>query len=128
MADDPVQSYLDALDEPARSTLGTVRDSILQLRPDAQPCLSYGAPAFTVEGKVIAGLAASKGHLSYLPHSGSVLESLADEVAGYERSKGALRFPLDTPLPKALIHELLEARLREIGLDRRPRRGARPSG
>jgi uncharacterized protein YdhG (YjbR/CyaY superfamily) len=116
MADDPVQSYLDALDEPARTTLAAVRDTILELRPDAEPCLSYGAPAFEVHGKVIAGLTASKGHLSYLPHSGSVLGSLGDEVADYSTSKGALRFPLDTPLPKELVRKLLGARLRELDL------------
>ncbi len=116
MADDPVQSYLDALDEPARTTLAAVRDAILELRPDAEPCLSYGAPAFAVEGKVIAGLTASRRHLSYLPHSGSVLESLGDEVAGYQTSKGALRFPLDAPLPKELVARLLDAKLRELGL------------
>lgn len=116
MADDPVQSYLDALDEPARTTLAAVRDTILELQPDAEPCLSYGAPAFKVQGRAIAGLTASKGHLSYLPHSGSVLETLGDEVAGYQTSKGALRFPLDTPLPKPLVEKLLDARLHELGL------------
>lgn len=116
MADDPVQAYLDELDEPARATLSAVRDTILELRPDAETALSYGAPAFKVQGKAIAGLTASKGHLSYLPHSGSVLESLGDEVAGYQTSKGALRFPLDTPLPKALVRKLLDARLHELGL------------
>lgn len=116
MADDPVQTYIDGLDEPARSTLAAVRDSIVEVLPDAEPALSYGVPAFKVRGKAVAGFSAAKGHLSYLPHSGSVLETMGDEVAGYQTSKGALRFALDTPLPKPLVKLLVDARLAELRL------------
>jgi uncharacterized protein YdhG (YjbR/CyaY superfamily) len=68
-------------------------------------------PAFRVRGKVVAGFAAFKNHLSYLPHSGSVLSELADEIAGMTASKGALRFPVDSPLPKGLVGRLVEVRL-----------------
>lgn len=54
----PRAAYLDALDEPARTTLAAVLDTILGCG-HAEPCVSYGAPAFQVQGKVIAGLTAS---------------------------------------------------------------------
>ena len=54
-------------------------------------------PAFRVHGKVVAGFAAFKQHLSYLPHSGSVLPALGDELAGYEMTKSSLHFPIDEP-------------------------------
>jgi uncharacterized protein YdhG (YjbR/CyaY superfamily) len=54
--------------------------------------------------------------LSYLPHSGSVLTSLADDVADYETSKGSLRFPVDKPLPRQLVKKLVRTRMREAGL------------
>jgi uncharacterized protein YdhG (YjbR/CyaY superfamily) len=116
MPGDPIQQYLEGLDEPQRTTLAAVCDSIVELLPDAEPCLAYGAPAFKVRGKAVAGLAAARDHLSYLPHSGTVLTELGDEVAGYATSKGALRFASDTPLPRTLLEKLVAARLRELGM------------
>jgi len=66
---------------------------------------------------VIAGFAAFKDHLSYLPHSGSVLADLHDELAGYETTKGALHFPVETPLPRALVKKLLDVRIRQAFAD-----------
>jgi uncharacterized protein YdhG (YjbR/CyaY superfamily) len=70
-------------------------------------------PAFRVKGRVVAGFAAFKNHLSYLPHSGSVFDELADDLAGYSMSKGALRFPVDQPLPDELVAKLVAVRLRQ---------------
>ena len=84
--------------------------------PEAEQCISYGMPAFKVAGKTVAGFAAFKHHLSYLPHSGSVLSTLGDDVTGYETTKGALRFAIDKPLPKGLVQKLVTARMRELGL------------
>jgi uncharacterized protein YdhG (YjbR/CyaY superfamily) len=111
-----IDRYLAALDEPKRSTLEALRESILEVVPDAEQCLSYGVPAFKVDGKTVAGFAAFKHHLSYLPHSGSVLTALPDEVAAYDTSKGALKFAIDKPLPKRLVKRLVATRMRELGL------------
>ena len=54
----------------------------------------------------MARFAAFKSHLSYFPHSGSVLSELLDDVAPYTTSKGALQFAVDAPLPKALVKKL----------------------
>ena len=116
MAADEIDSYLANLDEPKRATLEALRTTILEVVPDAEQGLAYGAPAFKVRGKTVAGFAAFAKHLSYLPHSGSVLGELADEVAAYETSKGSLKFPIDRPLPKALVEKLVAARLGELGL------------
>jgi len=99
VSDQEVDDYLAKLDEPKRRSLEAVRRSILVVTPEAEQCLSYGMPAFKVEGKTVAGFAAFKNHLSYFPHSGSVLAALADELSGYERTKGALHFRIDEPLP-----------------------------
>lgn len=111
-----IDDYLAAVDEPKRSTLEELRRSILAAVPDAEQCISYGMPAFKVRGKTVAGFAAFKNHLSYLPHSGSVIEALGDAVAGYESTKGSLHFPVDEPLPRGLVGKLVEARMRELGL------------
>ena len=67
-----------------------------------------------MHGKVVAGFAAFKDHLSYLPHSGSVFKQIPEEVARYHTSSGALQFPIDTPLPKALVNRLIDLRLKEV--------------
>jgi uncharacterized protein YdhG (YjbR/CyaY superfamily) len=111
-----VDAYLASVDEPKHSTLEAVRRSILDVVPDAEEGLAYGAPAFRLHGTTVAGFAAYTDHLSYLPHSGSVLATLGDAVAHYRCSKGALRFAVDTPLPPTLVAALVHTRLDELGL------------
>jgi uncharacterized protein YdhG (YjbR/CyaY superfamily) len=108
-----IDEYLGALDEPKRATLAQLRDTIAALVPDAEQCISYSMPAFKLHGKTIAGFAAFKNHLSYLPHSGSVTRRLAKETGGYTKTKGSLHFPVDEPLPKTLVKKLLDARMDE---------------
>jgi uncharacterized protein YdhG (YjbR/CyaY superfamily) len=108
-----IDDYLATIEEPKRSTLARLREDILAVVPEAEQCISYGLPAFRVEGRTIAGFAAFKRHLSYLPHSGSVFPELAEELTGFERSSGALRFPVDQALPRALVEKLIAVRLRQ---------------
>jgi uncharacterized protein YdhG (YjbR/CyaY superfamily) len=113
MSADEIDGYLEALEEPTRSTLARLREIILAIVPDAEQGISYGVPAFKVQGKTIAGFAAFKNHLSYLPHSGSVISKLAEETQGYTFTRGSLHFPIDEPLPEALVKKLLAVRMQE---------------
>ena len=113
MSAQEVDRYLDALEEPQRRTLALLRQRILDVLPEAEQGISYGVPAFKIQGKTIAGFAAFKNHLSYLPHSGSVFSQLADELKGYTTSTGALRFDIDRALPAPLVEKLVEVRLRQ---------------
>jgi uncharacterized protein YdhG (YjbR/CyaY superfamily) len=79
--------------------------------PDAEQVISYKVPAFRVQGRIVAGFAAFKDHLSYLPFSGSVLPGLADELEGYTMTKSALHFPIDRPLAQSVVQKLIAARL-----------------
>ncbi|HEX6539667.1 MAG TPA: DUF1801 domain-containing protein [Candidatus Dormibacteraeota bacterium] len=114
MAYTTIDEYLATLDEPKRSTLQQLRAEIRAAVPDAEECISYGCPAFRVRGKVVAGFAAFTNHLSYLPHSGSVLPKFGDELAAYGGTKSALHFPVDRPLPAALVKKLVATRLEQI--------------
>jgi uncharacterized protein YdhG (YjbR/CyaY superfamily) len=116
MAREDIDRYVAALQEPKRSTLDALRRSILEVVPAAEQVISYGMPAFKVQGKTVAGFAAFKNHLSYMPHSGSVIATLSDDTARYETSKGTLKFAIDKPLPKRLVKKLITARMRELGL------------
>jgi uncharacterized protein YdhG (YjbR/CyaY superfamily) len=112
-----IDDYLGKLDEPKRSTLQQLRETILALVPEAEQGIYYTMPAFWLNGKAIAGFAAFKNHLSYLPYSGSVIPALRDEVAGYNTSKGALQFPIDVPLPKGLVERLVTTRIAQAWSD-----------
>jgi uncharacterized protein YdhG (YjbR/CyaY superfamily) len=114
-----IDDYLSDLAEPKRSTLQSLRRTILEIVPEAEEIISYRVPAFRVRGKMIAGFAAFKDHLSYVPFSGSVLGVLADELEGYTMTKSSLHFPLDQHLPKALVEKLIAVRLADA--DRRSR-------
>jgi uncharacterized protein YdhG (YjbR/CyaY superfamily) len=114
MSKKEIDDYLMNLDEPKRTTLQQLRQTIAQVIPNAEQGISYGLPAFRLHGKVIAGFAAFKNHLSYLPHSGSVLAGLAGDVGGYVTSKGALQFSIDKSLPKTLVKKLIAVRLKEV--------------
>ncbi|HUD15673.1 MAG TPA: DUF1801 domain-containing protein [Acidimicrobiales bacterium] len=113
-----VDAYLAGLEEPKRSTLRQVRRTILAIIPDADQCISYGTPAFRVRGKVVAGFAAFKNHLSYLPHSGSVFPELAEDLVPYVTTSDALHFAVDSPLPKELLEKLIETRIAQLPPER----------
>lgn len=115
MSADEIDAYLAGVDEPKRSTLEALRRSILAVVPDAEQGISYGMPAFRVDGKVVAGFAAFRHHLAYLPHSGDVLGDLGDDLAAYEKTAGSLHFPVDEPLPDDLVRRLVEAKLARLG-------------
>jgi uncharacterized protein YdhG (YjbR/CyaY superfamily) len=114
MSAEEVDEYLRGLEEPERSTLQTLRSTILEIVPDAEQVISYHVPAFRRAGKTIGGFAAFKNHLSYLPFSGSVIGELADELDGYTTTKSSVHFPVDRPLPKALVKKLIAARLADV--------------
>jgi uncharacterized protein YdhG (YjbR/CyaY superfamily) len=114
-----VDTYLASVEEPKRSTLEALRRSVLAVVPEAEQCMSYGMPAFRVRGKVVAGFAAFKSHLAYLPHSGEVLSAVSEHLDGYSRTGGSLHFPVDEPLPDELVRRLVEAKLEILDLSDR---------
>ena len=114
MSKEEIDAYLAQVEEPKRSTLQQLRETILGLVPDAEEAISYQVPAFRLKGAVVARFAAFKNHLSYLPFSGSVLPRLESEIAGYSHTVSALHFPVDRPLPRALVEKLVDLRLSEI--------------
>jgi uncharacterized protein YdhG (YjbR/CyaY superfamily) len=116
MSSGEIDRDLATLDEPKRSTLEALRRSILEVVPEAEQCIFDGVPAFKVRGKAVAGFAAFKRHLSYLPHSGSVLSALGDDVTQFEQTKGSLHFAIDEPLPKRLVKKIVTTRMRQLAL------------
>ena len=95
-------------------TLQHLRETILSIVPQAKETISYGMPAFEIDGKVVAGFEGFKKHCSYFPHSGSVLEELESFPEWCEVSKGTLKFPIGKKLPKTLVRKLISVRRKQI--------------
>ncbi len=115
MSAEEVDEYLRGVEGPSRGALQTLRRTILEIVPEAEQVISYRIPAFRVGGKTVAGFAAFKTHLSYLPFSGSVLGQLERELDGYTMTKSSLHFSVERPLPKALVKRLIAVRLADPG-------------
>lgn len=109
-----VDKFLSKYSGVQRETLEIVRQRILEVIPDAQQCIKYGIPTFTLNGKGVAGIAGNKNSCSYYPYSGSVLSQFP-EIAEWSQTKSALHFPNEKPLSKTLIRKLIKARL-QLGI------------
>jgi uncharacterized protein YdhG (YjbR/CyaY superfamily) len=110
-----IDGYLAKLTGDTRTALDKLRKTIRSIVPRAEECISYGLPAFRVDGAIVAGFSATAKGCSYYPFSGATLRTLAGDLGGYEKTKGALHFSHDDPLPTALVRRLIKTRLAEIG-------------
>ena len=88
-----------------------MRERILEIVPDAQEVLSYGMPAFKVDGVIVAGMLANRHHVGYYPFSGNVLKRFPYELRDYSQTKSALHVPIDRPLSRTMLKKLITARL-----------------
>jgi uncharacterized protein YdhG (YjbR/CyaY superfamily) len=79
--------------------------------PEAEEKISYQMPAFAQNG-ILVYFAAHKNHIGFYPTS-SGIEKFKDELSAYENSKGAIRFPIDEPIPYELVKKIVAFRLQE---------------
>lgn len=108
-----IDEYLKTVPPEQREALEKLRAAIHKAAPGAEECLSYGMPAFRLNGQLIAGFRAATKHCAYFPMSGSVVDTLKDDLKDYDTSKGTIRFQPSKPLPAALIKKLIKARIAE---------------
>jgi len=108
-------AYLAALPLDQRAALEQLRAAIKAAAPKAEECVSYGMPAFRLGGRVLVGFGAAAKHCAFYLWSDSTVAAHAELLAGYDTSKGTVRFPADQPLPVALVRKLVKARMDENG-------------
>jgi uncharacterized protein YdhG (YjbR/CyaY superfamily) len=108
-----IDEYLADVKGEKRAALDQLRKTIRSIIPNAEECISYGIPAFRLDGNIVAGFAATKKGCSYFPFSGSTLRTLADELEDYEKTKSSLHFDPVAPLPATLVRKLIKARIAE---------------
>jgi uncharacterized protein YdhG (YjbR/CyaY superfamily) len=108
------KAYFASLPPAVRARMKTIRDMVRDIAPDASEVFSYGIPGFKLEGKPLVWYAAFKNHTSLYPMTASIRKAHAAALKDYKMSTGTVQFPLDEPLPVALIKRLVKARLAEL--------------
>jgi uncharacterized protein YdhG (YjbR/CyaY superfamily)/GNAT superfamily N-acetyltransferase len=111
-----IDEYLAGVSPDRRAALERLRKTIRALLPDAEECISYAMPAFRFDGHVVAGFLATAKGCSYFPFSGTTLARLSAELTKYSRTKSALHFDPQRPLPIALVRKLVKVRIAETAL------------
>jgi len=104
-----VDEYLAPLPADKRAALQWLRRHIKAAAPGAEECISYGIPAFRLDGKLLVHFGAAAKHCAFYP--GAVVEAHREALKGYDTSKGTIRFQPDSPLPAALVRTLVKAQI-----------------
>ncbi|HKD18072.1 MAG TPA: DUF1801 domain-containing protein [Thermoanaerobaculia bacterium] len=110
-----VNEYLAGLRPGQRTALGKLRRAIRAAAPKAEERISYGIPGYRLDGRMLVWFGAGARHCSFYP--GGIVPAFRSELAGYDTSKGTIRFSEDEPLPAALVRRIVKAR---IAAQRRP--------
>lgn len=105
-----VDEYLSVFPANTKAKLETLRTTIKKAAPGAEELISYNMPAYKQDG-ILVYFAGYKGHIGFYP-TGSGIEAFKKELSSYEGSKGAVRFPLDQPLPLSLISKIVKYRIK----------------
>lgn len=100
-----VAKYMATLKPPARTALQSVRKAVLAAIPDGEEVISYSMPGVRVGGRVAIWFAAWREHVALYPMY-RALPKFEKKLAKYEKTKGALKFPLDEKLPLKLISDV----------------------
>lgn len=108
-----IDTYLETLEISKRVVLEKIRETIHSVVPGAEECISYGIPAFRLNGKIVVAMGATAKHCAFYPMSGSMVEVFADKLTEFDTSKGTIRFQPENPLPVTLIRQIVKARIAE---------------
>ncbi|MCD6064742.1 MAG: hypothetical protein K0R82_2653 [Flavipsychrobacter sp.] len=107
-----VDEYMRSVPQQARAMADDIRTAIKQAAPKAEELISYNMPAYRLNG-VLVYFAAYNKHIGFYPAGKSAIDAFADELEGYKTSKGAIQFPLDRPIPKTLVKNMVKFRIKE---------------
>jgi uncharacterized protein YdhG (YjbR/CyaY superfamily) len=108
-----IDEYLARVNADHRSALQKIREAIHAAGPKAEECISYGIPAFRLNGRSLVFFGAWVNHCAFYPGSCATLQKFQDELSDFQTSKGTVRFSPDKPLPVALVKRLVKARIAE---------------
>jgi uncharacterized protein YdhG (YjbR/CyaY superfamily) len=104
-----VDEYLSVFPANTKAVLQEMRNTIKKAAPQAEEVISYNMPAYKLNG-ILVYFAGYANHVGFYP-TASGMEAFKQEFSGYKNSKGAVQFPIDRPLPLALITKVVKFRI-----------------
>jgi len=107
-----IDAYIADFPEPVQQLLQSVRATIRAAAPEAAETISYQIPTFTLNGKYLVHFAAFKKHIGFYPGPSGLL-AFKDALSAYAGAKGSVQFPINQPLPLAVIAGIVKFRVQE---------------
>jgi uncharacterized protein YdhG (YjbR/CyaY superfamily) len=108
-----IDEYLAEVTPDQRAALENLRQAIRAVLPGAEECISYGIPAFRLNGRSLVFFGAWANHCAFYPGSSKILEKFRNHLKVFQISKGTIRFSPDNPLTASLVKKLVKARIAE---------------
>lgn len=106
-----IDEYIETFPQAVQEKLQGMRKTIRAAAPDAEEKISYQIPTLYLGGNLVH-FAAFKKHIGFYPTS-SGIRAFKKELSIYKSSKGSVQFPIDKPLPLALISKIVKFRVSE---------------
>jgi uncharacterized protein YdhG (YjbR/CyaY superfamily) len=107
-----IDAYIAAAPVAAQKRLRELRAAVKRGAPKAVEEIKWNMPAFSSE-RILVMFGAFKKHVGVFP-TGRVLEAVEKETARYEKTRGGIKFPLDKPVPSALVTKMTKLRVKQL--------------
>lgn len=118
-----IDDFISAYPQDVQAILQKIRATIQKSAPRAEEAMSYGIPTFKLNGKNLIHFSAFKEHIGFYP-TPSGIEKFKKELSAYEWAKGSVKFPLNKPIPYALITKITQFRVKEVSAQTAPKKKA----
>jgi uncharacterized protein YdhG (YjbR/CyaY superfamily) len=106
-----IDEYIADFPEEVQAKLLQVRATIKKAAPNAEEAIKYGIPTFVLNGNLVH-FGGFKNHIGFYPAPNGI-EAFKKELSRYSGAKGSVQFPLDKPLPLALITKIVKFRVKK---------------
>lgn len=106
-----IDQYIAGFPRDVQRILEQIRTTIRKAAPDAREAIKYQIPTFVLHGNLVH-FAAFKNHIGFYP-TPSGIEAFKDELSRYDCAKGSVQFPIDQPMPLALIAKIVRFRVKD---------------